>query len=122
MLEEPLKLTTFLLAQFYRDMFDASNKLEKIKTSSGPLWLLTMWAGIYFPSIYCYHEFGWEQERTPPTYGAAMVVMFDQAAVPLVIAYLASAERVDRWHPYYARYYPEHNFGVIENVVRYCAS
>lgn len=82
-------------------MFDASNKLEKIKTTSDPLWLLTLWVGIYFSSICQYHEFEWENSQTPSTYGAVMIAMFDKVVVPLseIIAYLASGERIDLWHP-----------------------
>lgn len=90
-------------------MFDATNKMDKIKTTSGPLWLLTMWVGIHFPSICRYHPFDWEQTRIPPTFGLAIVVMFDQAVVALeeVVAYLASLERIDYWHPCSARDRPD---------------
>lgn len=104
-------------------MFDATNKPEKIKTTSGPLWLLPLWAGIYFPSICQYREFDWENERTPSTYGASMVAMFDKAVVPLpeIIACLVSGERIDLWHPCSARDRPEFKFGAIEGVLQNCA-
>lgn len=120
MKDEPIEIAIFLLAQFYRGMFDATNKLEKIKTTNGPLWLLKLWTGIYFPSMFQYREFDWENKRTLSTYGEAMVAMFNKATVPHpeIITYLTSGEHVDLWHPCSARDRPEFKFEAIEEVLQ----
>lgn len=117
---EPLELAPFLLTQFYWGMFDSTNKMDKIKTTSGPLSLLTMWAGIYFPSICRCHPFDWEQARLPSTFGLVMMVIFDQAVVALeeVVAYLALPDCIDYWHPCFARDCPYQNFGTVDKVLR----
>lgn len=48
--DQPLALGPFLLAQFYRCMFKLRTSSSLVHTG-GPLWLLSLWGFLYFPSL-----------------------------------------------------------------------